>query len=232
MLDAPSHPKPTNLDIWLDKKLSFSLSWTFFSLTMEGSTDDSVTEQETVFLRTCMEGKIVNRFVCIGEPKSTGSADLFAFVQDKLNDNFLSNHMSKFVGFASVLPSIVREKNFILDKISFSFSFSVVDINSMKRVAAVFVVGSKNYKVSTIIDHERSNMHVRAVGITKSKEQALTQTTTAHKTVIALIEPKLCINHWKVLYKLCVFYVDRNSKMTTTAGHSFYIGPIGYVREY
>jgi hypothetical protein len=44
---------------------------------------------------------------------------------------------------------------------------------------------------------------------------------------VALIEPKLCINHWKVLYKLRVFYVDRNSKMTTTAGHSFYIGPIG-----
>jgi hypothetical protein len=37
-----------------------------------------------------------------------------------------------------------------------------------------------------------------------------------------------CIHHWKVLYKLCVFYVDRNSKMTTTAGHSFYIGPIGF----
>jgi hypothetical protein len=37
-----------------------------------------------------------------------------------------------------------------------------------------------------------------------------------------------CISHWKVLYKLCVFYVDRNSKMTTTAGHSFYIGPIGF----
>jgi hypothetical protein len=46
--------------------------------------------------------------------------------------------------------------------------------------------------------------------------------------LFALIEPKLCINHWKVLYKLCVFYVDRNSKMTTTAGHSFYIGPIGF----
>ena len=27
--------------------------------------------------------------------------------------------------------------------------------------------------------------------------------------------------------QICVFYVDRNSKMTTTAGHSFYIGPIG-----
>jgi hypothetical protein len=25
----------------------------------------------------------------------------------------------------------------------------------------------------------------------------------------------------------CVFYVDRNSKITTTAGHSFYIGLIG-----
>ena len=44
---------------------------------------------------------------------------------------------------------------------------------------------------------------------------------------IALIEPKPCINHWKVLYKLRVFYVDRNSKMTTTVGHSFYIGSIG-----
>ena len=44
---------------------------------------------------------------------------------------------------------------------------------------------------------------------------------------IALIEPKLCISHWKVLYKLYVFYVDQNSKMTTTAGHRFYIGPIG-----
>jgi hypothetical protein len=44
---------------------------------------------------------------------------------------------------------------------------------------------------------------------------------------IAHIEPKLCINHWKVLCKLCVFYVDRNSKMITTAGHSFCTGPIG-----
>jgi hypothetical protein len=44
---------------------------------------------------------------------------------------------------------------------------------------------------------------------------------------IALIEPILWINHWKILYKLCVFYVNQNSKMTTTAGHSFYIGPIG-----
>ena len=44
---------------------------------------------------------------------------------------------------------------------------------------------------------------------------------------ITLIEPKLCINHLKILYNLCVFYVDWNFKMTTTAGHNFYIGPIG-----
>jgi hypothetical protein len=39
------------------------------------------------------------------------------------------------------------------------------------------------------------------------------------------IEAKLARNnHLKVLLKVWVFYVDRNSKMTTTAGHSFYIG--------
>ena len=51
--------------------------------------------------------------------------------------------------------------------------------------------------------------------------------TIFFSVAIALIEPKLYINHWKVLYKLHVFYVDWNSKMTTTARHSFYIGPIG-----
>jgi hypothetical protein len=33
------------------------------------------------------------------------------------------------------------------------------------------------------------------------------------------IETKLPRNdHWKVLYKVCVFYADRKSKMATTAG--------------
>ena len=43
--------------------------------------------------------------------------------------------------------------------------------------------------------------------------------------VIALIEPKLHQSLEGPLQTL-FFYVDRNSKMTTTAGHSFYIGPI------
>jgi len=68
---------------------------------MDGSTDDSVTEQETIFYllepSTCVQGKTTTRFVCIaiGEPQSTSSEDLFAFVNEKLNENYLTNHMSK-----------------------------------------------------------------------------------------------------------------------------------------
>ena len=68
---------------------------------MDGSTDDSVTEQETIFIRNCVQGKTITRFVCICEPQSTSSEDMFAFVNEKLNENYLTNHtcMSKFVGF-------------------------------------------------------------------------------------------------------------------------------------
>ena len=69
-----------------------------FSFTMDGSTDDNVTEQETIFIRTCVHGKTITRFVCIGEHQSTSSENLFAFVNEKLNENYLTNHMSK-VGF-------------------------------------------------------------------------------------------------------------------------------------
>jgi hypothetical protein len=57
----------------------------FFSLTMDGSTDDNVTGQETIFIRTCVQGKTITRFVCIGKHQSTSSEDLFAFVNKKLN---------------------------------------------------------------------------------------------------------------------------------------------------
>jgi hypothetical protein len=32
-------------------------------------------------------------------------------------------------------------------------------------------------------------------------------------------------DHWKVLYKIFVFYADRRSKMAATAGHSLNIFP-------
>jgi hypothetical protein len=44
---------------------------------------------------------------------------------------------------------------------------------------------------------------------------------------IALIEPIMCINHWKVLYKVSVFYADRKSKMATTAGHRLTLDRMG-----
>jgi hypothetical protein len=43
-----------------------------------------------------------------------------------------------------------------------------------------------------------------------------------------LTEPKLKINdHWNVLYQVSVFYVDRKSKMATTAGHRLTLDPMG-----
>jgi hypothetical protein len=42
------------------------------------------------------------------------------------------------------------------------------------------------------------------------------------------IEAKLHRNdHWKVLYRIFVFYADRKSKMATTAGHRLTLDPIG-----
>ena len=34
-------------------------------------------------------------------------------------------------------------------------------------------------------------------------------------------------DHWKVLYKVCVFYVDQKSKMATTAIHRLTLDPMG-----
>ena len=34
-------------------------------------------------------------------------------------------------------------------------------------------------------------------------------------------------DHWTVLYKVCVFYADRKSKMATTTGHRLTLDPIG-----
>ena len=46
------------------------------------------------------------------------------------------------------------------------------------------------------------------------------------ETTWILLETKLPRNdHWKVFYKVCVFYVDRISKMATTAGHRLTLDP-------
>ena len=71
------------------------------SLTMDGSTDDSITEQESLFVRTSHKGKIITRFICIGEPESTCSSDLYQFVIAQMKDNGIYTDMGELVGFGS-----------------------------------------------------------------------------------------------------------------------------------
>ena len=45
---------------------------------------------------------------------------------------------------------------------------------------------------------------------------------------LGTVETKLPRNdHWKVLYKLSVFYAGRKSKMAATAGHRLTLDPMG-----
>lgn len=70
----------------------------FFSLTMDGSTDEATVEQETLFKRFCCQGDIVTKFLTIGEPASTSSADLYTFVTNILKTHELNQNIS-FIGF-------------------------------------------------------------------------------------------------------------------------------------
>ena len=73
----------------------------FFSLTMDGSTDDATIEQETLFIRTCINGKLFVKFLCVGEPNSTSSQELYQFVNSQLKSTKIYEHMTKCVGFGS-----------------------------------------------------------------------------------------------------------------------------------
>jgi hypothetical protein len=44
---------------------------------------------------------------------------------------------------------------------------------------------------------------------------------------LALIIFVVMNDHWKVLYQISVFYVDRKSKMAATAGHRLTLDPMG-----
>ena len=46
---------------------------------MDGSTDISGDEQETIYIRTAMKGVVKERFLNISIPNSTKSLDLFDF---------------------------------------------------------------------------------------------------------------------------------------------------------
>jgi hypothetical protein len=47
--------------------------------------------------------------------------------------------------------------------------------------------------------------------------------------LINWLKPNFMNDHWNVLYKVSVFYVDQKSKMAATAGHRFNTGPYGKI---
>jgi hypothetical protein len=48
-----------------------------------------------------------------------------------------------------------------------------------------------------------------------------------NRSIIADIIDINVNDHWKVLYKVSVFYADRKSKMAATAGHRLTLDPMG-----
>lgn len=54
---------------------------------MDGSTDISGDEQETLYIRLACRGQIKETFLCIGTPNSTAADDLKTFVLQKLHEN-------------------------------------------------------------------------------------------------------------------------------------------------
>ena len=64
-----------------------------FSMTMDGFTNSSANEQETLFVRTCTSGKITSGFLCAGEPIcSTCADDLHIFVVNKVSEHHIEHH--------------------------------------------------------------------------------------------------------------------------------------------
>ena len=57
----------------------------FFSIMMDGSTDISGDEQEAIYLRMAKDGKVTEKFLALGSPKSTCASDLKDFLLDTLD---------------------------------------------------------------------------------------------------------------------------------------------------
>ena len=53
------------------------------------------------FFRSSINGKIICKFICIGEPESTSSDDLYKFVNEQLENFGFKDHMNKLIGFGS-----------------------------------------------------------------------------------------------------------------------------------
>ena len=60
----------------------------FFSFLLDGTTDISGDEQEAMYIRLSSKGKIIERFLGIGTPKSTSSKHLEEFITVAMFDSF------------------------------------------------------------------------------------------------------------------------------------------------
>ena len=48
---------------------------------------------KSLFFRSCINGKIISKFICIREPESTSSDDLYKFVNEELENFGFKDHM-------------------------------------------------------------------------------------------------------------------------------------------
>jgi hypothetical protein len=67
-----------------------------FSIMMDGSTDISGDEQESLYIRMSVSGRSLERFLAIGSPYSTQSKDLEGFVLNMFDENGIDKGMSLF----------------------------------------------------------------------------------------------------------------------------------------
>lgn len=74
----------------------------FISLTMDGSTDFTGDDLESIYARTCTNGIIEDNFLYIGEAESAGSADLYSFLFKVFAELDLTDCMNtKLIGFCA-----------------------------------------------------------------------------------------------------------------------------------
>lgn len=71
----------------------------FYSLTIDGATDSGVTEQESLYIHTCVEGERKQRFLQFLNPKSTSSQDIFDSVVACLSEYHIDT--KKIIGITT-----------------------------------------------------------------------------------------------------------------------------------
>ncbi|XP_052243150.1 zinc finger protein 862-like [Dreissena polymorpha] len=86
-------------DVETDKTIKMLNDAPFFCFMMDGSQDRSGLEQESLYVRTSLQGNVSERFLTMGSPRSTSSQHLLEFVQNVIQQLGLDE--TKLVGLGS-----------------------------------------------------------------------------------------------------------------------------------